>query len=213
MNTLVSTEVRWFGPGVIPQDLRSWFEGLGPGLVQKDPNETRPDFYLFLANVDDLGIKVRENGKAVELKKRTRDDGIRQFGLKSRGRVGQWIKWSFPPRDETGAAGVAGHNEWVKVEKQRWKLKIPLTSAGGAGKPEGGDTMVKGPGCAVELTQLRVNNADWWTIGFESFEKDSALEPIAVDLLGRTGTPSLDENDSYDYPKWVSNLRGVKSVP
>lgn len=57
-------------------------------------------------------------------------------------------------------------------------------------------------GCTMELTQLTINQSDWWSLAFEA-TGDRGLESLktVVDWVSHTPCPiQLKAEDSYAYP-------------
>ncbi|NEQ28186.1 MAG: hypothetical protein F6K28_56235, partial [Microcoleus sp. SIO2G3] len=83
---------------------------------------------------------------------------------------------------------VIGTKAWIAVQKKRSQRLYQ--------------------GVSYELTQLRVNNNDWWSIAFEVAQRDTdQIEHFetVVRLVRQTypGSELIAEN-SYGYPKWLT---------
>jgi len=120
--------------------------------------------------------------------------GSREFGEDSgtnwQGNVEKWLKWicDDPEQESMMPVDVVETKAWVAVKKRRSQRLYQ--------------------GISYELTQLRVNNNDWWSIAFEVAEKDANqiqhFENV-VRLVNQTyrGSKLVAEN-SYGYPKWLA---------
>jgi hypothetical protein len=205
-----SMEVRWFTAGVIPQEVEKWFEdgGLEPKI-----EKARTDSYLFLPGTLDVGIKTRGDnvgiktpGDNVEIKRRLVDQ-VTEFRSGLSGRVEQWVKWSFRiDQNVSGPDLRVPQGAWIDVRKARRLRKYEIQGSNRAieiaasGLPE--------RGCNLELTQLQVQGAEWWSLGFESFGKIDDVEKDLRLTLTRvfedvTVFP-LNAEDSYGYPNWLN---------
>jgi hypothetical protein len=110
-----------------------------------------------------VGIKLRE-GK-LEVKRRDIDFGFAPLGSRVTGRLALWRKWSFTVAgsDRTGAPD----DDWISIEKKRRLRKYAINGITGltAADP---DTFPE-HGCSVELTEMKVRNVEWWSVGLEAF--------------------------------------------
>lgn len=145
---------------------------------------SRADRYLAPAS-DALGVKVREG--RVEAKRRASTLGPLQAGS-SGGRLEAWVKWSFTLAEDAAP-------DWVEVRKTRWQRR--LEAAGGA--------------CALELAEVTVDGAAWWSVCLEAEGPDddarrAALGVAARRWLGRGDAPALPVGASAGYPAWLRGL-------
>jgi len=186
-NDFITLELRWFNRGNLPKQVNDWFTTDCPGETLGSP-ETREDTYLYIPDCPYLNIKFRQG--SLEVKWRKAELGIRQFSRHWEGGIEQWIKWSC--QDSTSESlmpqGGLTQGSWVSVNKarsQRFYQEI-----------------------TYELTQLTVNNENWWTIAFEALvDVDTMnLEEFeqGVREIGQTyqGLP-LKNYQSCAYPSWL----------
>jgi hypothetical protein len=181
-----SLEVRWILPGRFGSAVAGWLEQF-PGEV-----EIREDVYLLDPNLRGLSVKVR-GGRALDVKAYQGSHGVLKVAGHALGRMESWQKWSFPcdrlGREDADPVG------WVPVRKRRRVSRFSLV---------GGKT-----GCAVELTEVRAREQDWWSLGLEATGPDdlrhSELEAAAAFLFART-PPDLTEfglHASLSYAAWI----------
>jgi len=216
----LSSEVRWFGTGVIPAQVADWFRSALAGPVPKP--ETRVDVYLRLLDAEALGVKARgvgEPGSNIELKLRQQSVGHMALAPDVTGNLEDWIKWSFrldAAAEQPELSLPAG--SWVRVDKTRQTrtYAVPPT-----GEPSPVDTVVA-EGCNVELVNLRQlgdygvhvhEAARWWSLGFEAFGSPdrvgSNLVRVATSVLAEKEFPlPLLLDDSYSYPAWLRSHLG-----
>ncbi|MGH8972616.1 MAG: hypothetical protein ACRD0C_05370 [Acidimicrobiia bacterium] len=198
-------EVRWFGPGPPPDDLARRFDELkAPGP------EGRTDTYLLLPGTDDLGVKLREGGKALEFKLRQHDFGDTKLVAAAAGNLERWQKWSFPIEDPACRSKALGlpAGSWVDVEKRRRLVTYQLAPDGSAvPAPERA-----GDGCSVEITSLVARASEWWSLGFEAFgAQDRLADALTAGaeafFSGATGLSGLlSRAPSCGYPGWLQKI-------
>jgi hypothetical protein len=192
-----SLELRWIFPGQLPDAVTRWF-GRFPAAM-----ESRQDAYLLDPPLRGLSVKVRGGGP-FEVKVYHGSPGILDVAGRARGRIESWQKWSFPcDPPGPGRGEPAG---WRLVDKTRRVSRFPL--AGGscrAGLPGPGQE----PGCAVELTEVRVRGEAWWTLGFEAAGPAgmlrSQLEAAAAVVFADTPPVGLEwgTRDCRSYAEWL----------
>jgi hypothetical protein len=202
-----SMEVRWFYQGTIPAEVAEWFHS---GTSRPEEQPPRVDYYLCLKKIDGLGIKLREG--RMEVKRRQRQHGILHFHERAAGLVEHWRKWGFGLSTGGGelAHSLLPTSCWLGVQKERQLRKYRVT---------GDDRLVPVPigeyperGCSVELSTLRVEGQDWWSLCFEAFGDESLLRQalllVVEQVLARERVPfPLDAKASYGYPGWLASLR------
>jgi hypothetical protein len=197
-----SLEVRWI--------LRGELAGVVAGWFARFPAETTvlEDAYLLDPHLPGLSVKVRE-GRALEVKVYRGSPGLLEVAGRARGRLESWQKWSFPHGPaRVGGADLAG---WRPVSKRRRISRFSLT--GGLARVNGRGSG-EGPGCAVELTDVRAAGAAWWTLGFEATGPPdvlrSELEAAAalVFALAPPGGLELGAGDSMSYAAWLRRQLG-----
>jgi hypothetical protein len=208
---ILTTEVRWFGPGPVPGDLEAWFASAlaGAGLQPE-----RTDAYLRV-EADDLSIKLRDG--LLEVKGRTAEVYHGALAANVSGRVETWWKWSLsadaaarqlgrvvaPGWDSVPPPAVERGSPWRLVTKRR--RTAPLPSA--ARVPAAG---------FVELTELTVDGLPHWTFGAEfAAEAEAGVAALrrAAGALRRAGLPRpLPLASSASYPAWLrSAARGASA--
>ncbi|MGO9079362.1 MAG: hypothetical protein ACLQDY_10015, partial [Streptosporangiaceae bacterium] len=187
-----SLEVRWILPGALDPEVARWF-GRFPAAT-----EAREDLYLLQPQMRGLSVKIRASG-ALEVKMYHGSLGILHLAAAARGRVQSWRKWSFPfnPADMAGSERA----DWQPVAKRRRITRFSLAADCVAAVTE--------PGCAVELTEVRTRDADWWSLGFEATgpadQLASGLQAAAA-LLFTAPVPAgveLGPEDSRSYAEWL----------
>ena len=199
---LASLEVRWILPGQLDRAVAGWFSGSQPG---PEP-ESREDAYLLDPGLGGLSVKVRAS-RALDVKVFLGSPGILDLPGRARGRMQYWRKWSFPfspPSPENIDPGG-----WRRVRKQR--RVIWFASAGEQTAPA---RAVPGPGaprarCAVELTEVRFQHQDWWSLGLEATGPAESLrhglEATAALVFTQAlpGGVDLRIDDSTSYADWL----------
>ncbi len=151
-----SLEVRWIFPGRLGTPRAEWLARF-PGRT-----ESREDTYLVRPRLPGLAVKVRA-GRALEVKVYRGSPGILEVAGQARGLLQHWEKWTFPfGPPGRGAAAPGG---WLPVGKTRQFSRFTL-----AGRPVPGAAPWPAgePGCTVELTEVRLLDEAWWSLGFEA---------------------------------------------
>jgi hypothetical protein len=193
-------EVRWFYPGVLPDQVGKWFNTLGEPLEKID---TRSDFYLQ-SNSPDLGVKLRQGN--LEVKYRQQDLGTIAIDGLENSQVEQWSKWICVD-DSSGLTPtkIAGKPGWLKVDKIRDRrlYRVDVTDTVKLTQTANPTADI----AAIEITQLQLQSQIWWTIACEYFGDN-----ISIDQFGslvrslRAGYPSSTSPlpISCGYPQWLS---------
>ena len=115
-----------------------------------------------------------------------------------------WEKWSFP----VDAAGRSPGNasSWLTVQKVRRRRSF-RSSEGEV--IERALSEAELPGCTLELTEIAIGEATWWSLGLEVHGSSETLEATlhaTVDSLFRGPPPDgirLDLATSMSYPRWL----------
>jgi hypothetical protein len=193
-----SLEVRWIFPGLPGTPMAEWL-GRFPGQT-----ESREDHYLVQPRLPGLSVKVRAD-LALEVKVFRGSPGILEVAGRARGRLQNWQKWSFP----FGPPGQRGNvpGGWQPVGKRRYVSRFTLADRPAlvAAPWQAGE-----PGCAVELTEVRLGDKAWWSLGFEATGAAgllrSGLEATAALVFGQglPGGVELRTGDSSSYAEWLS---------
>jgi len=193
-----SLEVRWIFPGQVQAAMARWFGRFQAAL------ELREDAYLLDPHLRGLSVKIRGGDGPLEVKVYRGSSGILDIAGRARGRVESWQKWSFPhessSRDSLDPAG------WTLVRKKRRISAFPPAGGHGrAGLPGPGGQ----PGCAVELTEIRMGGEAWWTLGFEAVGPASLLRPeleattALVFADAPPGGVEFGAGSSKSYAEWL----------
>ena len=198
----VSLEVRWIFPGRLPAAMAEWFDRF-PVEIQ-----AQEDAYILDPRLPGLSVKIRGSA-AFEVKVYHGSPGILDAGGRARGLLQSWQKWSFPVAPPGAASG--GPAGWRLVRKQRRITQFPL--AGGQVR-----AVAAGPGaeqgCAVELTEARLSEEAWWTLGFEAIGPTSLLrnhlEATAAHVFGLAVPDGIELGtmNSTSYVEWLHSLPG-----
>jgi hypothetical protein len=192
-----SLEVRWIFPGQLETVVSRWFARFPAEL------ETREDAYLLSPRLRGLSVKLRA-GAALEVKAYQGSPGILDIAGRARGRMESWRKWSFP----FGSPSYGGRDPagWRLIRKTR---RISRFSLAGDSIQVRGPGPGEEPGCAVELTEVRIRGEAWWTLGFESVGPAellrSQLEASAALVFAETLRGEMEPglNDSRSYAEWL----------
>jgi hypothetical protein len=197
---LASLEVRWILPGQLDTAVAGWFPGSQPEL------ESREDAYLLDPGLGGLSVKVRAS-RALDVKVFLGSPGILDLPGRARGHMQYWRKWSFP------FSPLSPENidpdGWRRVRKQR---KVTWFSP--AGEQIARAPRVPGQGapqtrCAVELTEIRFRQQDWWSLGLEAIGPAESLrhglEATAALVFTHAlpGGVELRIDDSRSYADWL----------
>ncbi len=205
LKSLLTTEVRWFRRGSVPQAVHHWFSTLGRHPELQPP---RLDYYLRILDGDALGIKIRE-GK-VEVKQRHFRRHGTPFGGITIGWIETWHKWSFSlaSSGEHLLEAINQHpTQWIGVRKERSALYFRVTAEGRVTDVPATASLLQG--CGVELSKIVGEGweSPWWSLGFEAFGLsqglDQILKVVAEALFSQEGAPQLKLVDSYGYPRWL----------
>jgi hypothetical protein len=202
-----SLEVRWIFPGRLEAAVAGWFGRFPAGT------ESREDTYLLDPRLPGVSVKIR-GGSALEVKVYRASPGILEVAGRARGRMESWQKWSFPVGPLSPGSGEAAG--WRAVGKRRRITRFSLASGRIAVRAPGLD---QGPGCEVELTEVRTRGQHWWTLGFEATGPASllrnALEATAMHVFARPLPGGLEPgpDQSRSYAEWLSQRPGADSDP
>ena len=195
---LQTLEVRWLLPGRLDAAVAGWF-GRFP-----TETESREDTYLVEPDLRGLSVKVRA-GRSLEIKMCHGTVGMLEVPGRARGRIQAWQKWSIP----VGPLGRGGDVPagWAVIRKDRRISQFRLIATGIAVGPPGRPDE---PGCAVELTEVRVRDQTWWSVGFEAAGPAPmlrrTLEGTAA-LIFAEALPSgaeLGPDGCRSYAEWLS---------
>ena len=153
---VVSLEVRWIHPGRLPTTLAERLEPFGEGI------EVREDSYLTDPVLSDVSVKIR-GGVQLDVKAFRHSPGRLSLPGGTRGRLELWEKWSFP------LAGVPqpliDGASWTRVEKARRRRSFALVDGR---LVERALADAASPGSALEVTEVSIDGAAWWTLALEA---------------------------------------------
>jgi hypothetical protein len=197
---LPSLEVRWIFPGQLDTAVAGWFPGSQPEV------ESREDAYLLDPGMGGLSVKVRA-GRALEVKTFLGSPGILDLPGRARGRMQYWRKWSFP--FSPLSLGNIDPGGWRRVSKQRRVIWFSPSGEQIARAPAVQGHAGREARCAVELTELRFQRQDWWSLGLEATGPAESLrhglEATAALVFTRAppGGVDLRIDDSRSYAEWL----------
>lgn len=204
-----SIEIRWFLSEPETRKIAlEWFKKIGGKL---DNPEVRTDFYMPRSLKNSMGLKLRifKNIPKVEIKEKL--ETIEMADAKGIGIVEVWNKWRFTLdiKDETSAEISGDKSDWVKMEKSRSMIKYEIL-------PDDKFRIVTEEvesACNVEITDIKIGNKDWWTLGFETFRTDDnyekslkSLEIIYKEVMTKELLQILKPESSYSYPALIEIL-------
>ena len=161
--------------------------------------------YLALGDREDLGVKLR-GGTLLDVKVRTANLGAARFSKSIAGRVEEWTKWSFPvsQADDEGS--------WRVVDKSRRTRSYVVDEFTGkvsSTAPFPDRLHV----CNAELAEVRVDGADYWSVGFEAFsdvpgEQRDVLSAGVGAFFTETPAPRGvgRARDSSSYAAWLRSV-------
>jgi hypothetical protein len=204
---LKTAEMRWFYTGKVPENVQHWFEKELPGDNLRS-RDTREDVYLWIPQCEFLGVKHRES----RLEIKWRQQALGKWPLSDRivGNAEIWIKWLCvdPESDTMLPTNVMTQPSWIGVQKQR-QQRIYTYPPEQQVQPAPADEWLSSGG-GVELTQLRVANQDWWTLGIEVFGEGrdllDVLQAIATIVTASYPGETMTAQHSFGYPAWLAKL-------
>jgi hypothetical protein len=191
-------EVRWIRPGALDARMLAWFTRF-PAAT-----ESRVDDYLISPDLEGLSVKIR-GGRALEVKMYRGRRGALTGPGNVRGFLEAWQRWSFPV---AVLSQDLDSTTWRPVRKARRitffvpneeRLSAQIQAAG------------RGPGCAVELTEMTVQDQTWWTLGFEANgppDQLTGLVEATARLMFEQPLPAYRELSAADcgsYHGWLRN--------
>jgi hypothetical protein len=180
---VVSLEVRWIHAGPLPAVLA---ERLGPF---EEGIEAREDRYLADPVLPDISIKIR-GGVQLDVKAFRHSPGRLSLPGGARGRLELWEKWTYRLADIPQP--LIDGASWTQVEKARRRRSFALADGG---LVERGLAEAASPGCALEVTEVSIDGAAWWTLGLEAI---GPLETLHRDLQA-TAAALIDDRLSMRF--------------
>lgn len=207
-----TVEARWFYPGPIPPDVLAWYH-YSERAPETQP--TRIDYYLRLADHDDLSVKLRTG--RIEIKQRTEQYGVQPLHEHVHALVEGWCKWGFDIGDINHGASEPGDSPsaWIAVRKTRRLRRYRLA--------DNGDVIAIGgmeyapQGCHIELAEIAIHEQNWWSLAFETFGPSEVLYTtfmrITQHALRDATAPPLDAACSYGYAQWMKQALERSNIP
>lgn len=192
---LQTVEIRWFFPE-LPLIEDRHFE-------TQDELQQRIDWYLMPCNPK-CGTKIREGMLQTKLK--IAEIGHRSFGSLT-GTVEAYKKWSLKfDQAEPPSISEMQAVSWLPVSKRRKLQRFEVRGGQVTTSPVRPQN-----GCEFEMTELIVNNATYWTVGFEAVGDPNALEAnvraVAAEVVRRGGLlMDFTSDRSCGYAQWLSTL-------
>ena len=226
----ISTEIRWFFPDKMPDLVQSWFfqtPRFGDTLTVNDGDE-RIDLYLLTEGRIDISPKLREGKLEIKVRNQV-EEFADPTGFYS-GLIERWEKWEWQYTDTdkkedefedkldkliaTSFKKNTLDNKRFNVWKNRFQRKFTIDSSGTV-IPAGQDFIDEG--FQAEVTELKVNDEDWWTMAFEIVEnpKSPMKDPISklkssinwiFEGKEYDGQP-IKSQSSFSYPEWLNSIK------
>ena len=201
---MISNEARWFYEGYLPSSI----EKLKNSMFHSRA-EIRSDYYLLTKGCDDIGIKLREGRLEIKWRKSKVLFSISKLNIT--GKVEQWIRWGW--NDDNSDRNInlfesEGINQWIKVEKNRSQKKFYIQNTSFVEIPYDSYHY----DCAMEITEIKINENLWWSLGFDLLAKDkdiSFLRQFIEWQLGNQFHLKLNTESSYGYPEWLSKVSNL----
>ena len=197
-------EVRWIATGSVPPSTAEWFARF------PSRSEEREDIYLVLPQLPNLAVKIR-GGEALDIKEFRGTRGVLELSGIGQGRLESWRKWSYsfgnhsPSREEPPG--------WRRVTKRRRLTAfLPDEDALVPALQVPAELLV----CSVELSEVAVDEAQWWTLAFESTGPEErlqeAIEATACRIAGTQAPAHLDLSLSGPYSEWLTKLERSRRI-
>ena len=199
-----TAEIRWFfeAPPVACEAF------LGKSI----PSVERVDWYAFPCHRYS-GIKFREG--RLETKLLVHDYGRQQWGSVS-GNVDSWTKWSAEYVGELPDSKTLNTAGWIAVHKSRhWRALAMGANLNERESLARDDVQWQdgrvANGCEVEWSMVTLENAKWWTVGFEAVgEVQDLMDNLRRAVVFVTGqadqSPFIAER-SMAYPSWLWKVK------
>lgn len=207
-------EIRWFYPGSIDAKVAEWFTN--QSYFQGNMStEERTELYLITGN-ESVSPKFRGGKARLELKYRTGHKDFVACDNNLSGRIESWEKWEWDYSEDKqqeikdAFLETSKGEPRVEVYKKRKQRKFKIAEDG-AIQPVDMEERLD-TGCVLEITELRVNGQDWWTLAFDVFsENGSAVEVFRKSVCQILQDYPIDlpqGKDSYAYPAWLAKIVG-----
>ena len=165
--------------------------------------ESREDTYQLNPRQRGLSVKIRGNGP-LEVKAYCGSQGILEVPGRARGHVQAWRKWSFPAG--LPHQGRDDPDGWRRVRKTRRLRRLALASDQLVAY---GPELRREPGCGVELTEIRAQGQNWWSLAFEATGPGPLLRgelAAAAALVFAQPMPAVrpGTDDFASYAQWLA---------
>ena len=166
--------------------------------------EEREDLYLIHPQQAGVSVKIR-GSSLLELKLQQEDSRILDIAGFATAGMKTCEKWSFRLAAAGGTAPAGG--SWKQVRKNR-----RLSRFGQGGRPTGpGTADGEHAACEAELTDIRIDGQDWWTLGLEAFGSDTrawdflqaAAAALFADPLPADVPPG--SSSAITYSEWLQS--------
>ena len=209
---LVTTELRWFASGPLPDVLSTWFEQCELKFSEQSQpsSETRTDRYLCLP-CEFLNVKFRQGKLEVKWRQAIVETLTLPHG--SQGQLERWVKWNAQAVAEEDwlSQVIAESQDWVEVHKARSQRFFSID-------PASAQTTIPAQsphnGCSAELTELEVQQQSWWSLAFEAVgqipQQPQTLKSIVHDFLEHMPQElrleKLRLSQSCAYPHWLMTV-------
>lgn len=199
--------MRWFFNGIVPEKVSS---GFNDEKSIKQPE--REDLYLIFPGSTATGVKFRDD--KFEIKSLVKVCGP-YLDETIVGNIEIWEKWSCSLEELKAFKMLAQRSGfWQAVKKERIVKNLALSNGS---LIEGVDDTEEG--CNLELTQLVVNNKNYWTLGYEAFSFKKEEEDLLIDILKKAmhkkswfsdeiSNLNLNLKNSYSYPDFFHKFEG-----
>lgn len=210
----VSLELRWFFPGNMPENVKSWFQKLDDTnyLMQEDARE---DYQLPIPNCDYISVKLRE--ERLEIKLRSQKEPFTALEGKIRGIEEKWTKWAWISDPKSSRFYESFKTEepfgpTIKIAKARNIRRYQVSNSDvynyAAHRNPVKQIREGDSGYSIEITNLRTLGKSWWTLAFETIgiEKRDIILMAVEQLLNTYSGPALTEEASYGYPHWLVTM-------
>lgn len=192
-----SLEVRWIFPGELEPAVAGWF-GRFPAVT-----ESREDTYQMNPRLRGLSVKIRGTW-ALEVKSYCGSQGILEVPGRARGHIQAWHKWSFPV--SLLCPGRGAPDGWRRVRKTRRLSRFVLARGEIVAYSP---ALRQEPGCCVELTEIRTQGQNWWSVGFEATGPSDLLHTgliAAATLVFAQPVPAVEPgtDEFASYMQWLA---------
>lgn len=206
-------EIRWFHQGKVDTKVSDWFND--PSTFQGNiSTEERTELYLITTGNESLSPKFRGGKARLELKYRTGQKDFVACDNKLSGRIESWEKWEWNYSEDkqqeikdTFLETSKGEPR-VEVYKKRKQRKFKIAQ-NGVIQPVDMEERLN-TGCVLEITELKVNGQDWWTLAFDVFsDQGNAVEIFQksiCQILQDYPVKLPEVKDSYAYPAWLAKI-------